>query len=129
MSCLWLDEPRMSLGPVKFGFHRTDDPLSPMFDVVAPIQSYLSYVTLGLDVLTSDSSVSLFLPLEQSFGNSGLSSVYSPWDSVDHFGGAQIRESWSPKVRAVKLVEAGPQVNVPREDAPLQPFYVPKPGK
>ena len=44
LSCLCLDEPRMSFTSVKFGSHRTDDPLSPMFDVIAPIQSYLSYV-------------------------------------------------------------------------------------
>ena len=41
-SCLCLDEPRMSFTPVKFGSHRTDDPISPMFDVIATIQSYLS---------------------------------------------------------------------------------------
>ena len=83
LSCLCLDEPRMSFAPVKFGSHRTDDPLSPMFDVIAPIQSYLTYVTHGLDVLTSDSSLSRLLPLEQSFGDAGLSDIYSPWDSVD----------------------------------------------
>ena len=77
-SCLCLDEPRMSFAPVKIGSHRTDDPVSPMFDVIAPIQSYLGYVTHGLDVLTSDSSVSRFLPLEHSFGNSGLTDIYSP---------------------------------------------------
>ena len=69
LSCLCLDELRMSFAPVKFGSHRTDDPLSPMFDVIAPIQSYLSFVSRRLDVLTSDLSVSQFLALEQSFGN------------------------------------------------------------
>ena len=97
LSCQCLDEPRMSFSPVKFGSHRTDDPLSPMFDVIAPIQSYLSYVTHGLDVLTSDSSVSRLLPLEQSFGDAGLSDIYSPWDSVDNFRRAQIREKLEPK--------------------------------
>ena len=75
LSCLCLDEPRLSFSPVKFGSHRTDDPLSPMFDVVAQIQSYLGYCARGLDVLTSDSSVTRFLSLEQSFGNSGLTDV------------------------------------------------------
>ena len=116
LSCLCLDEPRMSFAPVKFGTHRTADPLSPMFDVSAPIQSYLSYVSHGLDVLTSDSSVSRFLPLEQSFGNAGPSEIYSPWDSVDHFGRAQIRENLEPK-RTSR--EAEPHVNVPVENAPL----------
>ena len=97
LSCLCLDEPRMSFTPVKFGSRRTDDPLSSMFDVIAPIQSFLGYVGHGLDVLTSDSSVSRFLPLEQSFGNAGLNDVYSPWDSIDHFGRAQIRENLEPK--------------------------------
>ena len=119
LSCLCLDAPRMSFIPVKFGSHRTDDPLSSMFDVIAPIQSFLGYVGHGLDVLTSDSSVSRFLPLEQSFGNAGLSDVYSRWDSVDHSGRAQIRENLEPK-RASN--ESGPQVNAPEEKAPMQPF-------
>ena len=126
LSCLCLDEPRMSFTPVKFGSHRTDDPLSSMFDVIAPIQSFLGYVGLGLDVLTSDSSVTRFLPLEQSFGNAGLSDVYSPWDSVDHFGRAQIRENLEPKEASN---ESGPQVNASEEEACMQPFQIPKPGK
>ena len=126
LSCLCLDEPRMSFSPVNFGSHRTDDPLSPMFDVIAPIQSYLSYVSRGLDVLTSDSSVSRFLSLEQSFGNSGLSDIYSPWDSVNHFDRSQIRKNLDPIGTSG---DVGLQDNTPGEDAPLQPFRVPKPGK
>ena len=126
LSCLCLDEPRMSFNPVRFGSHRTDNPLSSMFDVIAPIQFFLGYVGNGLDVLTSDSSVSRFLPLEQSFGNAGLSDVYSPWDSVDHFGWAQIKENLEPKGTSN---ESGAQVNVPEEEAPMQPFQIPKPGK
>ena len=126
LSCLCLDEPRMSFTPVKFGSHRTDDPLSTMFDVIAPIQSFLGYVDHGLDILTSDASVSRFLPLEQSFGNSGLSDLYSPWDSVDHLGKTQIRENLESKETGSK---SGPQVNSADEEAPIQPFPVPKPGK
>ena len=68
LSCLCLDEPRLSFFPVKFGSHNTDDPLSSVFDVIAPIQSYLGYVSHGLEVFTSDSSLSRFQLLEQSFG-------------------------------------------------------------
>ena len=116
----------MSFTPVKFGSHRTDDPLSSMFDVIAPIQSFLGYVGHGLDVFTSDSSVSRFLPLEQSFSNAGLSDVFSPWDSVDHFGRDQIRENLEPKEASN---ESGQQVNASEEEAPMQPFQIPKPGK
>ena len=63
-----------------------------MFDVVAPIQSFLGGVSRGLDALTSESSVSHLLTLEQTFGNTGLDSTYSPWVSFDHFGRQQIRE-------------------------------------
>ena len=126
LSCLCLDEPRMSFTPVKFGSHRTNDPLSTMFDVIAPIQSFLGYVGHGLDVLTSDASVSRFLPLEQSFGNSGISDLYSPRDSVDHFGKTQIRENLESKEAGS---QSGPQVNSAEEEAPMQSFPVPKPGK
>ena len=126
LSCLCLDEPRMSFTPVKFGSHRTDDPLSTMFDVIAPIQSFLGYVGHGLDVLTSDASVSRFLPLEQSFGNSGLSDLYSPWDSVDHFGKTQSRENLESKEAGS---QSGPQGNSAAEEIPMQSFPVPKPGK
>ena len=125
-SCLCLDEPRMSFTPVKFGSHRTDDPLSIMFDVIAPIQSFLGYVGHGLDVLTSDASVSRFLPLEQSFGNSGLSDLYSPWDSVDHFGKTQIRENLESKEAGS---QSGPQGNSAAEETPMQSFPDSKPGK
>ena len=66
-----------------------------MFDVVAPIQSFLGNVSRGLDVLTSDSSISRFLDLEKTFGNTGLGGTYSPWDCIDHFGRGQTRENLS----------------------------------
>ena len=95
LSCLCLDEPRFSFPPVRFGSVNTDDPTCTMFDVVAPIQSFLGNVSRGLDVLTSDSSISRFLDLEKTFGNTGLGGTYSPWDCIDHFGRGQIRENLS----------------------------------
>ena len=53
LSCLCLDDPRVSFPPVKFGTVHTDDPKSPMFDVVTPLQSYLSIVARGAEVFTS----------------------------------------------------------------------------
>ena len=126
LSCFRLDEPRLSFSPVKFGSHRTDDPLSPMFDVIAPIQSYLGYSARGLDVLTSDASVTRFLSLEQSFGNSGLTDVYSPWDSVDHFGRVKIREALHPSEAPKNAVQDS---YVPEGNSPLKPFAVPKTNK
>ena len=126
LSCLCLDEPRLFFYPVKFGSHRTDDPFSPMFDVVAPIQSYLGYCARGLDVLTSDSSVTRFLSLEQSFGNSGLSDVYSPWDSVDHFGRVKIRDDLNPRGAGKGAAQ---ESSVPEGTSTLKPFAVPKTNK
>ena len=91
LSFLCLDEHRLSFSPVKFGSHHTDVPQSPMSDVNAPIQCYYMFFvdwTFPLQILPFLVKVLL----EQSFGNAGLSDVYSPWDSIDHFGRAQIRE-------------------------------------
>ena len=71
---------------------KTYDPISAMFDVVAHIQSYLGNVARGLDTLVFDASNARFLNLELSFGNTGLSSTYSPWDNIDHFGRGAIRD-------------------------------------
>ena len=99
LSCLCLDEPRFSFPPVKFGSIKTDDHSCIMFDVVAPIQSYLSNVSRGVDALTSDASISRFLLLEQTFGHTALDSTYSPWDSFGHFGRQQIRDGFSSSLR------------------------------
>ena len=56
----------------------TDDPTSMMFDIVAPIQSYLKNVVRGIDTLVSDGSIACFLNLEMTFGSTGLSSTYCP---------------------------------------------------
>ena len=99
LSCLCLDEPRFSFPPVKFGSVQTDNPTCIMFDVLAPIQSYLSNVSRGLDALTSDASLSRFLLLKQTFGHTAIDSIYSPWDSFDHFGWLQIRDELSSSLR------------------------------
>ena len=133
LSCLCLGEPRLSFSSVKFGSHHTDDPLSPVFDVIAPIQSYLSYVTHGLDVFTSDSSVSRFLLLEHSFGNAGLSDVYSPWNSIDHFNRAEIRRTLDPpetqdETSSRERLDSSRASNTQNSTA-IKFFPVPKPGK
>ena len=126
LSCLCLDEPRLAFSPVKFSSYRTDDPLSPMFDVITPIEFFLGYVLRGLDVFTTDSSVSRCLSLAQSLGNAGLSDVYSPGDSIDHFGRGQIRETLNLSERgrqdATEASETGGSTS-------LKPFPLPKPNK
>ena len=126
LSCLCLDEPRLSFSSVKFGSHHTDDPLSPMFDVVAPIQSHLSFITDELEVFRSDSALSRFLLLEQSFGNAGLSDVYSPWDSIDRFNRAEIRKTLSPSEAQDETPSKASNTD---NNTGLQSFPVPKPGK
>ena len=109
-----------------------------MLDVIAPIQSYLGYITRGLDVLTTDASVAGFLSLEQSFGKAGITDVFSRWDSVDQFGRVKIRAALDPKGADNG---AAPDSNVPEGTSswkPLavpegtsssKPFAVPKPNK
>ena len=97
-----------------------------MFEVVAPIQSYLRYVARGLDMLTSHVSVARFLSSEQSFGNAVLTDVYSPWDSVGHFGRVKIRQASVPIGSNQNAVRDS---NVPEGTTSLKPFAVPKPNK
>ena len=47
--CHCLDEPRFSFPTVRLSSTKTDDSTSSMFDVVAPIQSFLGSVSRGLD--------------------------------------------------------------------------------
>ena len=61
LSCICLDELRFSFPGVKFGSVKTDEPTCSMFDVVAPIQSFLDHGLRGIDILTSDSSIAGFL--------------------------------------------------------------------
>ena len=106
LSCLCLDEPRFSSPGVRFGSVKTDDPTCSIFDVVAPIQSFLGHGLRGMDILTSDSSIASFLSLEQSFGTTGLESTYSPWDYIDHFGRQQTREGFNVCRRATTGAES-----------------------
>ena len=96
LSFLCLDEPRQSFPPLKYGSIHTDDLKSPVYDVVTPIQSYLGSSSRGIDVFTSEDSVPRFLALEATFETTGLKESYSPWDSLDHFGRAQIKEKIKP---------------------------------
>ena len=84
LSCLCLDEPRFTFPAVRFGSVRTDEPTCSMFDIVAPIQSYFGSVARGLDNLVCEASIERLLILELTFGTTGLSSTYSPWDGIDH---------------------------------------------
>ena len=104
LSCLCLDEPLFSFPAVPSGSVRTDDPNSPMFDVVAPIQSYFGDVARGLDTLISDASIARLLNLESTVGTTGLSNTYSPREGLDYFGRNRIRDaiySRSPERRKV----------------------------
>ena len=106
-----LDEPRFSFPPVKFGSGRTDDPTCNMFVVLAPIQSFLGNASRGLDALTSDASMSRFLLLERTFGDTGLDSTFSHWDSFDRFGRLKIRQELSSNLEY--RPNRGPVVPVP----------------
>ena len=127
LSCLCLDDPRVSFPPVKFGTVHTDDPKSPMFDVVTPLESYLSNVARGVEVFTSESSISNFLALEPTFGSTGLGDIYSPWSDLDKFGWAEINDvinSVTPKGPKVSAAEDAPSTSKASSS-----FMVPKPGK
>ena len=97
LSCLCLDEPRFSFPAVKYGSVNTDDPTSAVFDVVAPIQSYFGEVARGLDTVTSSESIARLMTLEATFGTTGLSNTYSPWDGFDYFGRDRLRDAINPR--------------------------------
>ena len=127
LSCLCLDDPRVSFPPVKFGTVHTDDPKSPMFDVVTPLQSYLSNVARGVEVFTSESSISNFLALEPTFGSTGLRDIYSPWSDLDKFGWAEINDvinSVTPKGPKVSAAEDAPSTSKASSS-----FMVPNQGR
>ena len=97
-----------------------------MFDVITPIQSYLSSVVGGVEVFTSKSSISKFLALEPTFGLTGLRDTYSPWDELDKFGRNDINDVING------VTSKGPKVST--EDTAgankaSTSFIVPKPGK
>ena len=82
---------RQSFPPVKYGSVHTDDLKSPVNDFVTPIQSYVGGSSRSNDIFTSKDSVRRFLALEPTFGTTGLKDTYSPWESLHHFGRAQIK--------------------------------------
>ena len=97
LSCLCLDEPRFSFPAVKYGSVNTDDPTSAVFDVVAPIQSYFCEVARGLETVTSSESIARLMTLETTFGTTGLSNTYSPWDGFDYFERDRLRDAINPR--------------------------------
>ena len=96
LACLCLDELFQTLPPVKFGSVDSDDPTSGFVDVVLPVQSYFQNVPYSVEAVSSDQSVAAFLQLEPTFVGNGTSDIYSPWDSVDFFGPAEILERLDP---------------------------------
>ena len=84
------------------------------------VQSYLSNVAHGAEVLTSDESVGKFIRLEPVFGSSGLSATYSPWSSVEYFNRAEIQKildltrSCQIDRRSVISAASNPQVELPK---------------
>ena len=96
LACLCRDEPFQTLPPVKFGSVDSDDPTSGFVDVVLPGQSYFQNVPYSVEAVTFDQSVAAFLRLEPTFVGVGTSDIYSPWDSVDFFGRAEILERLDP---------------------------------
>ena len=113
LSCLCFDEPRFMFAPVRFGFNKTDEPTSVMFDIVAPYQFYLNNVARGLDTLVSEGSIARFLALEKTFGGTGLSSTYCPSDEMDRFNRAAIQNcinsQFTEQRKVTMCVSADPQ--------------------
>ena len=92
LSCLCLDQPFQDLPEVKFSSVRTDDPSSKLTDIILPVQFYFKSVPRGVETLSADTSVSKFLSLETTFGDSAFRDSYDPWLSIDLFGRAGILE-------------------------------------
>ena len=127
LSCLYLDEPRQSFPPVKYGSIHTDDLKSPVYDVVTPIQSNFCGSSHSIDVFTSEDSVRRFLALKPTFGTTGLKDTYSPWDSFDHFGRGQIKYVISPNPTSKQDAPSTSSMAKSTKGPPQ--FIVPKPGR
>ena len=52
--------------------------------------------------------------------------MYSPWDSVDHFGRVKIRKDLNPRGAGKSAAQDS---SVPEGTSTLKPFAVPKPNK
>ena len=64
--------------------------------MVLPVQSFFQNVPYSVEVVSSDQSVAAFLQLEPTFVGVGTSGIYSPWDSADFFGRAEILKRLDP---------------------------------
>ena len=126
LSCLCLDEPRQSFPLVKYGSIHTGDLKSPVYDVVTPIQSYLGGSSRGIDVFTSDDSVRRFLALEPTSGTTGSKDTCSPWDSLDHFGRAQMKYVIGPTPSSK---QDAPPTSILAKDTKGPPHFITKPGR
>ena len=82
------DYPVVSMGTLSTsGFQ------SRSVDVVLPVQSYLSGVSVSLASCVTDRSLNDFSLLSASFGQSAFSPSYDPWTYVDVFGRGKIFKS------------------------------------
>ena len=116
LSCLCLDVPFPQLPGIKFWNVDSEDPTSQLIDLVQPVQSYYANVARGVEVTTSDDSVSKFLALEPNFGNTAISDVYCPWLSVDFFDSAKIHKSLDPTGSCPRDLQSPIKI---RETAPI----------
>ena len=126
LSCLCLDQPFQDLPEVRFRSVRTDVPSSKLTDIILPVQSYFKSVPRGVETLSDDSSVSKFLSLETTFGDSALRDSYDPWLSIDLFGRAGILAKLDPNAITPQEQAKAAEPEVSQSCSPQKNLAVPR---
>ena len=116
LSCLCLDVPFSQLPGIKVWNINSEDPTSPLIDLVQPVQSYYANVARGVEVTACDDSVSKFLALELNFGNTAFSDIHCPWFCVDFCDSAKIHKSLDPTGLCQQFLQSPTKI---RETAPV----------
>ena len=74
--------------------------LSP---IVEPLQGYLLSSDVEGNFFTDPGSISSFMELLETFGDSALQCGYNPWKSVDCHGYEKIRAELEKSYKAVRV--------------------------
>ena len=90
--------PDVSLGSSKVGVTSVD-----LLSVIEPKQGFLLSGDTEGNFFTDPGSVSSFMELLETFGDSALQCGYNPWESVDFHGYAKIRAELEKSYKAVRV--------------------------
>ena len=98
---------------VKFGGGAADGPKSKLVGTILPVPSYFINVSRSVEAFATDSSFA-DLSFELIFGDTGFTDVYSPWDSVAHFGRYNIYATLKPAALKRPVTTEEAKTSVPK---------------